>query len=84
MSEYKQIPVPHGYELLPCPFCGSPAELSEYSDGSGYVSKLVACTNGGDMPDSEDECLMYLPSSVAYKATKREAIEIWNKRADAN
>jgi Lar family restriction alleviation protein len=79
VSEYKQIALPHGVVLLPCPFCGSPAEINEFTD-FGQVSKIVSCTNSGEMGES-DECVMYFPSAVAYKATKREAIAIWNSRA---
>ena len=70
-----QVPV----DLLPCPFCGSPAEINEFTE-FGKVSKIVSCTNSGDMGEG-DECIMYFPSAVAYKATKREAIAVWNTRA---
>lgn len=79
MSEYKQISLPSGVVLLPCPFCGSPAEMNEFTE-FGKVSKVVSCTNSGDIGEG-DECVMYFPSSVAYKATKREAIAVWNARA---
>lgn len=78
-GEFKPIPVPAGYELLPCPFCGAPGELNEYIE-LGATNKLASCSNGGD-GDQIEECVMYLPSNVAYKATKREAIAVWNKRA---
>lgn len=77
-GEFKPVPVPAGVILLPCPFCGSPAELNEFID-IGATSKLVSCSNGGEFED--DECVMYLPSNAAYKATKREAIAVWNTRA---
>jgi hypothetical protein len=80
MSNFKVIPLPKGYELKLCPFCGSAAELYDVTDDFSS-SKVVTCTHAGDLPDSTDECPMYLPSSASYKATKKEAIEIWNKRA---
>lgn len=80
---YSPISLPAGVTLLPCPFCGSEASLDEHCDGEGNVSKVVSCTNGGDLGES-DECVMYFPSRVAYKATKREAIAVWNKRESSN
>lgn len=78
-GEFKPIPVPTGFTLLPCPFCGAPGELNEYTE-LGSSSKMASCSNAGD-GELAEECVMYLPSSVAYKATKREAIAVWNKRA---
>lgn len=78
-EEYKPITVPKGVDLLPCPFCGSPAELNEFHDGTKYVTKIVSCTNSGNFGET-DECIMYFPSQVAFKATKREAIAVWNNR----
>jgi hypothetical protein len=78
-QEFNAIKLPANEILMPCPFCGSPAELNEFIDGDA-ASKVVCCTNNGNLAETVDECLMYLPSRVAYKPTKREAIAIWNKR----
>jgi len=78
-GEYKPIKLPQGEFLLPCPFCGSDAEINEFTE-HGQTSKIVSCTNSGNFGET-DECVMYFPSPVAYKATKREAIAIWNARS---
>lgn len=67
-------------ELVSCPFCGSPAELWEHAPPGGYIRKAVMCSNSGNKDKTDDECPMYLPNSGFYKATKREAIELWNTR----
>lgn len=75
---YAPVSVPEGLTLLPCPFCGDAASLDEYHDGFGSITKVVSCQNGGD--ENREECVMHLPSEVAYRATKREAIDVWNTR----
>lgn len=68
-------------ELLPCPFCGSEAELVEFKVGPDWFRKLVCCTNHGGF-DGHNECQLYLPSTAAYRSTKREAIDCWNTRME--
>jgi len=58
-------------ELLPCPFCGGPAELEEV-DGGGWS---VGCE---EKPLSVHYCMGY--QSLTSFATKREAISAWNTR----
>jgi hypothetical protein len=58
-------------ELLPCPFCGGPAELEEIDSGSwsvGCEEKVL----------SVHYCMGY--QSLTSFATKREAIAAWNTR----
>jgi len=53
-------------ELLPCPFCGGESKLID----TGYNVFYVACNN--------DECSMMCETPTGY--TKKEAIDLWNKR----
>ena len=73
--------------IEPCPFCGYPAELWEYEPVPGHFQKVVMCTNLDNQGEDEDKddcgCPMYMPPNGFYKATKREAILIWNNRAPA-
>ena len=62
-------------EIKLCPFCGSAGELNSYERGE-YASKLVCCSN--------DECPLDLPPEGFYASTKKEALEIWNKRSSVN
>jgi hypothetical protein len=76
-DEFRKIEGDHG--LMPCPFCGHKAELWEIDRGDDFV-KVAMCTNTDDNNQGED-CPMYMPSHGFEKATKREAIAQWNKRA---
>lgn len=69
-----------GYDdqLHNCPFCGSKAELWEYSISGDYFQKVAVCSKSED--DDTEECPMYMPPDGFYKATKKEAIEVWNTR----
>lgn len=66
--------------LESCPFCGSPAEMWEYSPNDDYYQKVVMCSNSGDEDKGTEECPMYIPPSGFYRATKLEAMKIWNTR----
>ena len=59
-------------EIKPCPFCGSAGELNSYEKSFGYARKVVCCSN--------EDCPMDLPPEGFYASTKKEALEIWNKR----
>lgn len=68
------------HELLPCPFCGGPAELvaprHEVVDGRAW---FVSCTHRGEPPVHEkptQESVAY-----AYGSTAAEAVAAWNRRA---
>lgn len=60
--------------VKPCPFCGSHAYLNDYEQPEGYHRKVVIC---GSMTL---QCPMEMPTNGFYRATKREALEIWNTR----
>ncbi len=57
-------------ELLPCPFCGGPAELDNAAEPQFTRRPTVTCAN--------EDCFGYMPS--AYFARDSEAIEAWNRR----
>ena len=54
--------------LLPCPFCGSGANLSD--DGAGYYK--VSCAN-----------YISCPVETAWLSSRKVALKVWNRRADA-
>ena len=68
-----------GSTLEPCPFCGHPAELWEHTVNGDQYQKVAMCSNPGD-EDTADGCPMIMPPEGFYKATKREAINVWNAR----
>lgn len=76
-QEFTKIEGNHGLE--PCPFCGFPAELWEHNRGSGVFLKVAMCSNNGDGSGDQD-CPMFMSNEGFFKATKREAIQIWNTR----
>lgn len=59
-------------ELKPCPFCGGTAKLYERKDERPLERWYVECTGFG-------ECDVF---PHTYPATKLEAIEAWNTRAE--
>ena len=61
-----------GQALKPCPFCGTHAEMWEYESG--------LCGNKGDEDGEVECCPMYMPPDGFYKATKLEAMNLWNTR----
>lgn len=78
-EQYRKI---NGWDatLEPCPFCGSAAEMWEYSPHDGCHQKVVMCNKAGDESKGIDECPMYMPSDGFCAATKNQAREIWNTR----
>lgn len=59
--------------ILPCPFCGGVATVEELPGVVG-ASFSVGCST-----DEDGKCMGY--QSLTSFATRREAIEAWNKRA---
>lgn len=59
-------------ELLPCPFCGSPAALQVYDDGW-----IVGCSK----KPTRDTAACPLFPACTYAEAKDEAIAAWNRRA---
>lgn len=63
--------------LLPCRFCGHPAELWQRWEHDDVWFSFGACTNLEDV-DGEP-CMFHLPDAVAfYLPRKVEAIRYWN------
>lgn len=60
-------------ELKPCPFCGGVAVLKKVPDTS-VMPYYVRCDN--------KFCSMWVVT--CNRRTEREAMELWNRRADAN
>ncbi len=56
-------------ELLPCPFCGSPADPNSLAGPFG--ERLIQCSNCG--------CGAGL-SGACWQATHNQAVEAWNTR----
>ena len=77
----REIPTEHVYavsekyvytwHLLPCPFCGSKAEIKSGAPYFRYVH--IACTN--------ENCLASQIFDFAFN-TEEEAVEAWNTRAN--
>lgn len=65
--------------ILPCPVCGSEAELWErYNPNIDQAHKAVMCNHGDRLGPSEEGCPMYMPPEWCYQARKIEAVTIWN------
>lgn len=64
-------------ELLPCRFCGHPAELWQRWEHDDVWFSFGCCTNLEDV-DGEP-CTFHLPDSVAfYLPRKIDAVRYWN------
>lgn len=84
--EERIIPIYHKVELLkPCPFCGYPAELNQYTIDCGYdrqyIRVLVCCTNSGKDSEDKEECPLYIPAHGFYQRSIEDAICAWNRRS---
>jgi len=55
--------------LLPCPFCGGPAKLEEYTDKYDDCTTRVTCI--------ADDC----PGAHTWQENEAEAIDLWQRRA---
>lgn len=65
------------WNLLPCRFCGSPAELWQRWERDDIWCSFGACTNLEDV-DGE-ACLFHLPDSPHfYRDRKMDAVRYWN------
>jgi hypothetical protein len=72
------------YAVQKCCVCGSIPSLWQYKEKGGTFSKVMMCPNGDPvLPDDgvsvQDGCLLYMPPMDFYKATRREAIDYWNR-----
>jgi hypothetical protein len=75
------------YRVVRCSVCGSIPELWEHKERSQTWSKVLMCSNSERLlPEEEmlnDGCPMFMPGMDFYKATRREAIDLWNKWHEA-
>lgn len=75
------------YRVVRCSVCGSIPELWESKERGETWSKVVMCPNSERLlPEEEmlnDGCPMFMPGMDFYKATRREAIDLWNKWHEA-
>lgn len=70
-------------ELLPCPFCGSPAELERYETPAGDWAWSVCCIDrqsDADAPVATEMTCYAFQSSTRFD-TAVEAAAAWNHRA---
>ena len=75
------------YRVVRCSVCGSIPELWESKERGGTWSKVVMCPNSDGVVEAEDDvddgCPMFMPSRDFNRATRREAIDFWNKWHEA-
>jgi hypothetical protein len=67
--------------LLPCPFCGSPAELERDSDHHGEWFNLGCSRHWGRVKDPDKSCLGARLWYTETDVPEVEAIAAWNRRA---
>jgi hypothetical protein len=74
-----------GAELLPCPFCGSPAEIEEGSDHHGTWFNLGCSRHWGHVrnPDSGNTCIAGRMYYTETEVPILEAVASWNTRQSA-
>jgi hypothetical protein len=65
--------------LLPCPFCGAPAEIEHGSDHHGEWFNLGCSRHWGKDPDSP--CVGGRLWYTETEVTEADAIAAWNRRA---
>ena len=70
-------------ELLPCPFCGAPAQLESGSDHHGEWFNLGCSRHWGSVSNPDDGCIGGRMYYTEIEKTEIEAIAAWNTRAAA-
>lgn len=77
-------PLPTDPPIMRCACCGGPASLWEV-DREGTVTKMVNCDTAELIPEVDggfallENCPLYSTPMTFNKATRREAINYWNK-----
>lgn len=82
MEEYIKLDPIEGRTILRCACCGGQGELWQLTDERQTVHKLVCCERMdlfGDDSALMESCPLYITGTAFCRATKREAIEYWNK-----
>jgi hypothetical protein len=76
-DRFRKVTSEAAWRLLPCRFCGHPAELWQRWEKDDIWFSFGCCTNLEDV-DGEP-CTFHLPDSVAfYKPRKVDAFHYWN------
>lgn len=74
---YKKLDFPG---VPPCALCGAAGEMWEHQETpTSAVRKVVMCSSGLADGFDTDECPLVMPPENYYRATKREAVEVWTK-----
>ena len=73
------IPAAIEPQALPCPFCGSPAEI-EFWHGGRPTKRLISCSDRAGTLGSKQSAQCHVGPSVTGE-TKAEALANWNRRA---
>ncbi len=87
-DDYRKMAPAPTEPVEPCPVCGSPASVWEYSEKpTDEVQRVVMCEKGDDLGPRDglvwNGCLLYMPPQDFYKATGRDAVRYWNEFAKA-
>lgn len=87
-DDYKQLDIPQGVTLEPCPVCRSASELWQYSESETAPRRLLVCCTHGEAIGPQDGltnegCLLYMPPDNFYRETIRDAVRYWNDFAKA-
>ena len=91
-EHYKRVldsdTLPAQYRVVRCAVCGSMPELWEYKEIGESWSKVLMCPNSESVcstveQDIDAGCPMFMPPRDFYKATRREAIDFWNRWNEA-
>lgn len=85
-DDFKQLECTE--HLEPCPCCGSPAELWQYSvSPTAPTTKLGMCSNGDRIGPQDgiayEGCPLFMPNDNFFRDTIRDAVRYWNEFAIA-
>lgn len=86
---YKNIPIPDGTHIEPCPVCGADGALWRRSDAFNEpMDHAVECTNGDAIGPQNglmnEGCFLYFgPVEQFYHGRIADAVKYWNEFAKA-
>lgn len=79
-SDYKMLQY-DAVELAACGFCGSPANMWQYTNALEVVTFAVMCSLSESASPSGDDCPLFMPPDSFYADRKIEAANYWNRWA---